>query len=205
MPSAPMPKPNPAASYDRAIQAALLETGLPGFKEILDYTFYDSVSIATTTVQNSSLFQAPTTNITNSNFYGQGSFPAGQAFLVRALRFIPEIGTTLADMIALLSNTNVTFMLENAKKYVEASAQFFPAGIGATAEQVPGTTAALATGLQTANNGVAALGNTYRFTRPVVLRTLQPFAVNLAFASMTLAATRRVRVALDGVFVRNTI
>ncbi len=206
MPPAPMqPKPNPAASYDRAIQAALLETGLPGFKEILDYTFYDSVSIATGTTQASSLFQTPTTNITNSNFYGQGSFPAGQAFLVRALRFIPEMGTTLADMLALLSNTNVTFMLENAKKYVEGIAQLFPAGIGATVEQVPGTAAALGTGLQAANNGIAALGNTYRFTRPVVLRTLQPFVVNLGFTSMTLAATRRVRVALDGVFVRNTI
>lgn len=204
MPPAPM-KPNPAASYDRAIQAALLETGLPGFKEILDYTFYDSVSIATTTTQSSTLFQAPTTNITNSNFYGQGSFPAGQAFLVRSLRFIPEMGTTGADMIALLSNTNVTFALENAKKYVEAVAQLFPAGVGVTLEQVPGTTAALANGLQSANNGVPALGNTYRFTRPVVLRTLQPFAIKLDFTSMTLVATRRVRVALDGVFVRNTI
>lgn len=204
-PPAQMNRPNPAASYDKAIQAALLETGLPGFKEILDYTFYDSASIATTTTQSSSLFQTPTTNLTNSNFYGQGAFPAGQAFLARSLRFIPEMGTTGADMIALLSNTLVTFMIENAKKYVEASAQFFPAGVGVTLEQVPGTTAALANGLQTANNGVPALGNTYRFTRPVVLRTLQPFVVKLDFTSMTLVATRRIRIALDGVFVRNTI
>ena len=198
-------KPNPAASFDRAVQAALLETGLPGYKEVLNYTFYDSFSLATGTTQDSTLFQAPTTNLLNSNFVGQGSFPAGQAFLVQSLRFIPAQGSTLADMIALLENVTITLALENSKKYVEALAKFFPAGVGATVEEVPGTTAALSTGLQLSNNGIAALGNTYRFARPVVLRTLQPFSVLCKCTSMTLAATRRLMVALDGVFVRNTI
>jgi len=198
-------KPNPAASFDRAVQAALLETGLPGYKEVLNYTFYDSFSLATGTTQESTLFQTPTTNLLNSNFVGQGSFPAGQAFLVQSLRFIPAQGSTLADMIALLENVTITLALENSKKYVEALAKFFPAGVGATVEQVPGTTPALSTGLQLSNNGIAALGNTYRFARPVVLRTLQPFSVLCKCTSMTLAATRRLMVALDGVFVRNTI
>ena len=198
-------KPNPAASFDRAVQAALLETGLPGYKEVLNYTFYDSFSLATATTQESTLFQTPTTNLLNSNFVGQGSFPAGQAFLVQSLRFIPAQGSTLADMIALLENITITLALENSKKYVEALAKFFPAGVGATVEEVPGTTPALATGLQLANNGIAALGNTYRFARPVVLRTLQPFSVLCKCTSMTLAATRRLMVAMDGVFVRNTI
>jgi hypothetical protein len=201
----PMLKANPAASYDRAVQAALLETGLPGFKEVLDYTFYDSFTLATATTQESTLFQTPTTNLLNSNFTGQGSFPAGQAFLVRSLRFCPTVNCTLADMLALIENITVTLALENSKKYVEALGKFFPAGVGATTEDVPGTTAALATGLQSANNGIAALGNTYRFTRPVVLRTLQPFSVVCKCTSMTLAATRRIYIALDGVFVRNTI
>ena len=201
----PRLKPNPAASFDRAVQAALLETGLPGYKEVLNYTFYDSFSLATATTQESTLFQTPTTNLLNSNFVGQGSFPAGQAFLVQSLRFIPAQGSTLADVIALLENITITLALENSKKYVEALARFFPAGVGATVEQVPGTTAALSTGLQVANNGIAALGNTYRFARPVVLRTLQPFSVLCKCTSMTLAATRRLMVALDGVFVRNTI
>lgn len=198
-------KPNPAASFDRAVQAALLETGLPGYKEVLNYTFYDSFTLATGTTQESTLFQTPTTNLLNSNFVGQGSFPAGQAFLVQSLRFIPAQGSTLADMIALLENITITLALENSKKYVEALAKFFPAGVGATVEEVPGTTPALATGLQLANNGIAALGNTYRFARPVVLRTLQPFSVLCKCTSMTLAATRRLMVAMDGVFVRNTI
>ena len=201
----PRLKPNPAASFDRAVQAALLETGLPGYKEVLNYTFYDSFSLATATTQESTLFQTPTTNLLNSNFVGQGSFPAGQAFLVQSLRFIPAQGSTLADVIALLENITITLALENSKKYVEALARFFPAGVGATVEQVPGTTAALSTGLQVANNGIAALGNTYRFARPVVLRTLQPFSVLCKCTSMTLAATRRLMVAMDGVFVRNTI
>ena len=198
-------KPNPAASFDRAVQAALLETGLPGYKEVLNYTFYDSFTLATGTTQESTLFQTPTTNLLNSNFVGQGSFPAGQAFLVQSIRFIPAQGSTLADMIALLENVTITLALENSKKYVEALAKFFPAGVGATVEEVPGTTPALSTGLQLANNGIAALGNTYRFARPVVLRTLQPFSVLCKCTSMTLAATRRLMVAMDGVFVRNTI
>ncbi len=196
---------NPAAGYDRAVQAALLETGMPGYKEVLDYTFYDSASIITAATTNNALFQAPTTNLANSNFYGSGAFPAGQAFLVRTLRVIPAIGTAGADVIALMKGLSMNFLLENAKKYIEGLAQFYPAGIGATLEYIQGTAAPLATGISHGNHGVAALGNVYRFTRPVVLRTLQPFVVNMLPLNPTLIATVRVFVALDGVFVRNTI
>lgn len=203
-----MPPPirmNPAAGYDRAVQAALLETGMPGYKEVLDYTFYDSASVASAASTNSALFQAPTTNLANSNFYGSGAFPAGQAFLVRTLRVIPAIGTAGADVIALMKGLTISFLLENAKKYVEGLAQFFPAGIGATLEYIQGTAAPLGTGISHGNHGVAALGNVYRFTRPVVLRTLQPFVINMLPLSPTLVATTRVYIALDGVFVRNTL
>lgn len=201
----PQVRANPAASYDRAVQAALLETGLPGFKEVLDYTFYDSVSIATGATSTTTLFQTPTSNLANSNFYGQGSMPAGQAFLVRSFRFIPAIGTAVADTLALMRGIQLTFLLENAKKYVEGLAQFFPAGIGATLEYIAGTAASVATGISTANNGVPALNNVYKFTRPVVLRTLQPFQINVTALNPTLVATTRCYIALDGVFVRNTI
>ncbi len=204
-PAAARPAYDPAVGYDKAIQAALLETGLPGYKEVLDYTFYDSVSIVSATASSTSLFQTPTNNLTNSNFYGSGSFPAGQAFLVKSLRFIPAMGTAGADVIALMKGLTIQLILENAKKYVEALAQFLPAGIGATLENINGTTAALSTGISLGNNGVAALGNTYRFTRPVVLRTLQPFAVNVIAAATTLVVTTRCYMAMDGVFVRNTI
>lgn len=203
----PAPKPvnQGAVGYDRAVQAALLETGLPGFKEVLDFTFYDSVSLASAATGATQLFQAPTSNLANSNFYGQGSFPAGQAFLARTIRFIPQMGTAAADTLALMKGVIVQFIMENAKKYVEGLAQFFPAGIGATLENINGTTASLATGISLGNPGVAALGNVYRFTRPVVLRTLQPFSVVLTALAPTLINTTRCFVALDGVFVRNTI
>lgn len=203
-PPAPQ-KVNPATGYDKAVQAALLETGLPGYKEVIDFTFYDSASIATATATPSTLFQAPTTNLANSNFYGQGSFPAGQAFLARTLRFIPVFGTSGADMIASMKGMVLQFILENAKKYAEGLAGLFPAGVGATLENINGTTAALSTGISHGNHGIAALGNVYRFTRPVVLRTLQPFSVIIIPNSVTLGATTRFYVALDGVFVRNTI
>lgn len=198
-------RPNPAASYDRAVQAALIETGMPGFKEVLDYTFYDSVSVATGSTATSTLFGTPTTDLANSNFYGNGSMPAGQAFLARTLRFIPAIGTAVADVLASMRGFRLTFMIENAKKYYEGLVQFLPAGIGPTLEYVAGTAASIATGISTANNGVPALANVYRFTRPVVLRTLQPFQMNLTALGPTLTATTRFFVAMDGVLVRNTV
>lgn len=201
----PQMRANPAASYDRAVQAALLETGLPGFKEVLDYTFYDSTDISTGETDSTTLFQTPTNNLATSNFYGQGSMPAGQAFLVRSLRIIPAMQTAAADVGALNRGLLVSFLLENAKKYVEGLAQFFPPGIGLTYEDVAGTVASIAVGLSTANNGVPALNNVYKFTRPVVLRTLQPFQITLRALAPTLVATTRVFVAIDGVFVRNTI
>lgn len=199
------PRTNPALAYDRAIQAALLETGLPGYKEIIDYTFYDSASIATGATSTSSLFQTAYTNIANGNYVGNGQMPAGQAFLVRTLRFIPAIGTAVADVIAAMKGFQVQLIVENAKKYADGLAQFFPAGIGATLEYVAGTAASLGTGISTANPGVPTLGNVYKFTRPVVLRTLQPFQVNLIALTPTLTATTRFYIAMDGVYVRNTI
>lgn len=196
---------NPATGYDKAVQAALLETGLPGFKEVLDFTFYDSALITTGSTTAATLFQTPTTNLQNSNFYGNGSFPAGQAFLVRSFRLVPIIASVAADVIAAMKVIVAQLTLENAKKYAEGIMATFPAGIGATLEYIPGTTQPLTTGISHANPGIAALGNTYKFTRPVVLRTLQPFQVNLLPNGVTLSASLRLYVFLDGVFVRNTI
>jgi hypothetical protein len=198
---------NPAnvAGYDNAVRAALLDTGVPGLKEVLDYTFYDSASIATGATSTSALFQSASTNIANSNFVGNGQMPSGQAFLVRSLRFIPAIGTAGADVVAAMKGFQVQFLLENSKKYFDGLAQFLPAGIGATLEYIAGTTAPLSTGISHGNAGVPVLGNIYRFTRPVVLHTLQPFTVNLIALNPTLVATTRFYVAMDGVYVRNVV
>ena len=154
---APMQASRGIAAYDRAIAAALSETGITGVKEVLDYSFFDSVTIATGTAQTSQLFQTPTSNVLNSNFYGSGFFPQGQAFLVRSLRFIPapaaSAGPAVADLQALLVNTTVTLQVENAKKYFEGPALFLPPGVGPTLEYVAGTAASIGTGISTANNG----------------------------------------------------
>lgn len=200
-----MGRPDPTIGFDPATRAALLDTGLPGLKEVLDYTFYDSASITNglTTIQN--LFQAASNNILNSNFVGAGQMPSGQAFLVKTIRFITAMGSAGQDVINLMKGVQLRFTLENSKKYVDALGQFFPAGIGATLEQIPGTTAALATGISLGNNGVPVLGNVYRFTRPVVLHTLQPFQIDLIPQAPVLIAPVRVYVAIDGVYVRNAI
>lgn len=192
--------------YDKAVQAALVDTNLVGIKEVLDYTFYDSASLATGATTTSALFQNASTNINNSNFVGsQNGMPSGQAFLVRSIRFIPAIGTAGADVVALMKGVEVQFMLENSKKYADALAQFFPAGVGATLEYIPGTTAPLSTGISHGNAGIPTVQNAYKFTRPVVLHALQPFVVNVIGLNPTLTATTRVYVALDGIYVRNAI
>lgn len=191
--------------YDQAVKAALMDTGVPGLKEVLDYTFYDSASVATGSTATNALFQSASTNIANSNFVGQGQMPSGQAFLVRTIRFIPAMGTAGADVVAAMKGFQLQFLLENSKKYYDGLAQFAPAGIGATLEYITGTTAPLSTGISHGNAGVPVLGNVYRFTRPVVLHTLQPFVVNLIGLNATLTATTRFYVALDGVYVRNVV
>jgi hypothetical protein len=192
--------------YDKAVQAALVDTNLVGIKEVLDYTFYDSALIATGSTATNTLFQNASTNIANSNFVGsQNGMPSGQAFLVRSIRFIPAIGTAGADVVALMKGMEVQFMLENAKKYADGLAQFFPAAIGATLEYIAGTTAPLTTGISHGNAGVPTIQNAYKFTRPVILHALQPFAVNLIGLNPTLTASVRCYIALDGIYVRNAI
>ena len=198
-------RPDPTIGFDPATRAALLDTGLPGLKEVLDYTFYDSASIATGVTTTFNLFQSASSSIANSNFVGAGQMPSGQAFLVKTIRFIPAIGTAGQDVINLMKGVQLRFTLENSKKYVDGLAQYFPAGIGATLENINGTTAALSTGISLGNNGVPVLGNVYRFTRPVVLHTLQPFQIDLIALAPTLIATTRCYVAIDGVYVRNAI
>lgn len=198
-------RPDPTIGFDPATRAALLDTGLPGLKEVLDYTFYDSASVATGVTTTFNLFQTASSSIANSNFVGAGQMPSGQAFLVKTIRFIPAIGTAGQDVINLMKGIQVRFTLENSKKYVDGLAQYFPAGIGATLENINGTTAALTTGISLGNNGVPVLGNVYRFTRPVVLHTLQPFQIDLIALAPTLIATTRCYIAIDGVYVRNAI
>jgi len=214
MPPAPNPtrstmtqgsRPDPTIGFDPATRAALLDTGLPGLKEVLDYTFYDSAAITNGQTTIANLFQSASNNIANSNFVGSGQMPSGQAFLAKTIRFIPAIGTAGQDVINLMKGVELRFTIENSKKYVDGLAQFFPAGIGATLENINGTTAALATGISLGNAGVPVLGNVYRFTRPVVLHTLQPFQIDLLPIAPVLLATVRCYVALDGVYVRNAI
>lgn len=200
-----MGRPDPTIGFDSATRAALLDTGLPGLKEVLDYTFYDSALITNGLSTIQSLFQTPSNNILNSNFVGAGQMPSGQAFLAKTFRFVPAVGTAAADVLALMRGVQCRFTLENSKKYIDGLGQFFPAGIGATLEQIPGTTAALANGIGLANNGVPVLGNVYRFTRPVVLHTLQPFQIDLIPQAPVLLASVRVYIVIDGVYVRNAI
>ncbi len=193
-----------AISYDKAVQAALTDTGVKGLKEVLDFTFYDSTTFATGATNKATLFAAASTDVATSNFVGQGQMPSGQAFLVTGLRSFFQTGTTVADCLALMRGISLEFVLESSKKYCQGLLQQFPAGMGATIESFSGITTPTA-GVSIGNNGVPVIANSYRFKRPVVLHSQQPFQVNMTALAPTLANTTRVFVYLDGVYVRNVL
>ncbi len=193
-----------AISYDKAVNAALSDTGVKGLKEVLDYEFYDSVTIASAATTTSKLFATASTDLAISNFVGQGQMPSGQALLVQYLRVAFAPACTVADAQALSIGVAVQFVLENSKKYAEGLARQFPAGVGVTVESFSGITTPTA-GASLGNNGVAALNNVYRFRRPVVLHSQQPFFISLQALAPTLAATTRVMVYIGGVYVRNVL
>lgn len=194
-----------SAAYDQAIIAALGETGLPGAKEVIDFSFYDRKTFLTAATASQTYFATPGTDDLVSNFQGSGAMPAGQAFLVRALRVIPTPGQSLQDIVNVMTKMSIRFTVENAKLYAQGPVFNYPAGVGATVEQVPGTAAALGTGVGYGNTGVAALGNVYRFQKPVVLRPQQNFAITITPSTPTFVASQLLYVQIDGVFVRNVI
>lgn len=193
-----------AVGFDKAVQAAMTDTGVKGLKEVLSYFFYDSTPIANGATSTTALFASASTDIAVSNFVGSGQMPSGQAFLVRTMRVIFAIGTSVADCTALMKGLAVSLVLENSKKYAEGLAQAFPAGQGMSIESFSGVTTPTA-GTSVGNNGVPVLGNVYRFDRPVTLHSQQPFQVNIRALAPVLGATTRVFVHLDGVYVRNVL
>lgn len=194
-----------AVSYDKAVLAALTDTGVEGVKEVLDYDFYDSTTVATGVTAPTNLFTAQSTDQKVGNWVGQNAMPSGQAFLIQTMSLTFAAGTSGADMVAMLSNLVVELKVENAKLYAQLLGLFIPSGYGVTLEQVNGTTAALATGIGYANNGVTVNNNVLRFRRPVVLRSQQPFSVTLRPGGPTLGATTRVFIKLGGIYVRNVL
>lgn len=194
-----------AVSYDKAVLAALTDTGVEGVKEVLDYDFYDSVAVTTGLATKQNLFTQASVDQKIGNWVGQTSMPSGQAFLIQtmALTFAP--GTTGADAVALMNNLVVELKVENAKLYAQLLGLFVPGGYGVVLDQINGTTAALATGIGYASNGVQVNNNVLKFRRPVVLRSQQPFSLSLLPGAPTLGATTRVFVKLGGIYVRNVL
>jgi len=197
-------RPLNTSRINQAAAAALSKLGptpFPNGSEILDYTFYDRKSWVTVTAAQNTYFATPGTSDLVSNFIGSGSMPANQAFLVSAIRMIPLPGSPIADVISMMRYLSLVFTLENAKKYFQGPAFLLPGGVGA---QLEGTTTAFA---NTGNNGVPALGNTYRLSQPILLRPQQPFAVNVTADVAFTAGTSpmQVYVALDGLLVRGIL
>jgi len=188
-------------NLDQALAASLTESGFPGTKEVIDFSFYDSKTFVNTVAQTQTYFETPQNNLLVGNFKGAGAFPTGQAFAVTSLRIVLPAVVTPADAIAILGGISVTVMLDNAKKYAEGLVRDFPAGVGVTMQSMAAS--ALTNG--SAQNGIASLGAVKRFARPIVLRTQQPFSVTLQTAGITLGASTVIAVYLDGVFVRNVV
>lgn len=183
---------------EQALVGSINPTAFPGNKEVLNYTFYDTNSLVSATPSELVYFAAPRNTLLDGNFRGTAAFPAGQAFAVKGLRIILPPGTSVADQLVIAVGVTVTFQVDTAKRYFEGLVEDLPAGVGATAENEGANIGTVGF----SNNGIASLGATKRFDYPIILREQQTFSITLACASLTLAATRRIRVAMDGVFVR---
>jgi len=193
-----------AISYDKAINAALSDTGVKGLKEVLDFEFYDSTTVANGASTTTNLFAAASTDIATSNFIGAGVMPTGQALLIQTMRVVFAPSCTVADMQALQLGVSLSLVLENSKKYAEGLAMQFPCGYGPGVQSFSGITTPTA-GASMGTNGLPAINNVFRFRRPVTLHAQQPFKVALTRLAPTMAATTRVFVFLGGVYVRNVL
>lgn len=177
-----------------------------GVKERVWYPFYDRQLFATATAQTLTYFNAPSTNDLASNFEGNAAFPAGQGFIAHGLRIVPDVTARLDDVINFLTNSVLTFTIENAKKYALAPTWLFPGGVGGVANQSNGAAvaAAPANDRTYGGNGIQSLNNVFRFKLPVALRPQQQFKIAITTpAAITLSASLLVYVVMEGVLERN--
>lgn len=191
--------------------------GVPGQIDVIDWTYYDSVSFAQAAAMATSvLFQTPisgTKLLNATNMSGQGGqLPFPQTLTITALKVYIANNTVPADLQNLLSNVSYQLTV-GLKPFFQCPLAVLSAGMGGivTAAAQVGTAPAGSAPLFSTSNGVPDPRAVYSLNKPIIIGYGENFNVTLTpnvafnFAANTTnpaGVGTTIVVHLDGILTR---
>lgn len=159
--------------------------GVPGQIDIIDWTYYDTVSFAASAAMATSVFfQTPisgTKLLNATNMQGQGGqLPFPQTLTVTALKVYISNNTVPADLQNLLNNVSYTLTV-GLKPFFQSPLCVLTAGMGGivTAAAQVGTAPAGSAPLFSTSNGVPDPRAVYSLSKPIIIGYGENFNVTL--------------------------
>lgn len=159
--------------------------GVPGQIDVIDWTYYDSISFAAAAAMATTVFfQTPISgtkllNATNLQGTG-GQLPFPQTLTVTALKVYIANNTAPADLQNLLSNVSYVLTV-GLKPFFQCPLAVLTAGMGGivTAAAQVGTAPAGAAPLFSTSNGVPDPRAVYSLNKPIIIGYGENFNVTL--------------------------
>lgn len=189
-------------------------TQYPGAKEVIGWTFYDTVTYTSTTDVALKFFDTIRANTSLSNMEAAGSIASPQAFFIRAIGWRPvnrpratvtsataNTQPGIFDDVVQLGNTGVFSLTIGQKLYGRYPMWRLPAGGGASGYSTSGD---VDVNTDYANNGIPDARNVFSLAQPIFLAPQINFKVELNWATaLTLAfGNTPLQVLLDGDLIR---
>lgn len=190
-------------------------TQYPGAKEIVGWTFYDTVTYVSGTTIHLNFFDALRGNIALSNMEAAGQIASPQAFFVRAIGWkavqrprattmaaTANAQTGIIDDLAQLSNNGAFSFTVGQKLYGRYQLWRLPSGGGVLPFTATGD---IDVQVDYANNGVPDARNTFSLAQPIFLAPQISFKVEMDWPSgaLTLAqGDTKIVAFLDGDLIR---
>lgn len=191
--------------------------GVPGQIDVIDWTYYDSISFAASAAMaNTVFFQTPISgtkllNATNLQGTG-GQLPFPQTLTITALKVYIANNTIPADLNNLMINTSYTLTV-GLKPFFQSPLAVLTAGMGAivTAASQVGTAPAGSAPLFSTSNGLPDPRAVYTLNKPIIIGYGENFNVTLTpnvafnFAANTTnpaGVGTTIVVHLDGILTR---
>lgn len=191
--------------------------GVPGQIDVIDWTYYDSVSFAQAAAMAQTVFfQVPisgTKGLNATNLQGVGGqLPFPQTLTISALKVFIANNTVPADLNNLLTNVSYTLTV-GLKPFFQCPLAVLTAGMGAivTAAAQVGTAPAGSAPLFSTSNGMPDPRAVYGLNKPIIIGygenfnvTLQPnVAFNFAANTTNPAGVgTTIVIHLDGILTR---
>ena len=191
--------------------------GVPGQIDVIDWTYYDSISFAASAAMATSVFfQTPISGnklLNQTNMQGQGGqLPFPQTLTITALKVFIANNTVPADLNNLLNNCSYVLTV-GLKPFFQCPLAVLTAGMGAivTAAAQVGTAPAGSAPLFTTSNGVPDPRAVYTLSKPIIIGYGENFNVTITpnaafnFAANTTnpaGVGTTIVVHLDGILTR---